>query len=120
MPVSTTPTTQRWQFTTATTPPSTTIATTQRPITSTRQFNTGQQDNLRASLHNRLQRLRLSQMETRRRFEERLRQQQQFQVQPGQTFLQFGPPQSNTPSTTIRPNGSFLLKFDRAVDHNLL
>lgn len=46
-------------------------------------------------------------MEARQKYEERIRQQQQFRVQPGQTFLQFGPPQLNTGPTTIRPNGLF-------------
>lgn len=85
------------------------MATTpQPPTTTTRRSD---QETLRTNLHDRLSRLRTSQMEARRRYEERLRQQQQFQIQPGQTVLQFGPPFSLA-SSTQRPmaagNGLFL------------
>ncbi|KAI6174896.1 putative effector protein [Aphelenchoides bicaudatus] len=92
--------TQRWTITQST-------ATTPQPITTTRPFAVGRrvnEENLRHSLHDRLQRLRLSQMEARRRFEEQVRKQNQFQIQPGQTFLQFGPPQNVPPQTRQQQN----------------
>lgn len=69
--------------------------TTQSTAESVQGVSGGQvdQNNLRMSLHDRLQRLRLSQAEARRRYEERIRQHKQFGIKPGQTFPRLTPRQ---------------------------
>ncbi|KAI6208447.1 hypothetical protein M3Y96_00116300 [Aphelenchoides besseyi] len=83
--------------TTMSTSLSTSMVTTARPVTVGHRID---QQSLRTNFHDRLQRLRQSQMEARVR-------QQQFRAQPGQSVLQFGgifPAQQSTTQRTLLPS----------------